>query len=289
MRPRLAEASLLAATVAWGLSFVVVKWALEDAGFVGLTALRMATGFAVLVLVGRARLRLATSLEWRAGILAGLALSGGYLLQTAGLRTASAAASGFLTAFFIALTPVLEALAFRRLPPARDIVILVLAAVGISTMVIEEELAVSWGEALVALSAICWATQIVIVGKVAPRVGARRLAAIQLGTVACVALMAFPFSGEALPSPTASLIGSVAYLGGVTSAICFLIQAWGQRSVPPTRAATLYAGEPVFAALFGVTLLGEHFDGADLVGALLVMAAVLLTLRSRPLPAPPPA
>lgn len=285
MRNRLPEAALLAATVAWGLSFVVVKWALADAGFVGLTVLRMSAGLLVLVVVGRTTLRGLTPAELRGGVLAGIALSGGYLLQTAGLRTATAAASGFLTAFYIALTPVFESLAFRRAPPRRDVVVLLLAAAGICTMVAEEELRFSSGEALVALSAFCWAAQIVIVGSYAPRVRVRRLAAVQLATVACVALLAFPFSGEPLPRATPTLLGCVAYLGAVTCALCFLIQAWGQRVVPPTRAATLYAGEPVFAAVFGVALLGERFDTTDLVGAGLVMAAVALTLRAH---APPP-
>lgn len=289
MRPRLAEPALLAVTIAWGLSFVVVKWALEDAGFVGLTAARMTAGALVLGLLARPRLQRATALEWRAGILAGLVLSGGYLLQTAGLRTASAAAGGFLTAFYIALTPVFEAAAFRRVPPRRDLLVLVLAAAGIVTMVVEEELRLAAGEALVAASALCWAAQIVIVGRVAPFVGVRRLATIQMATVAGVALVALPFSGETLPRPTPALLGCVAYLGVVTSALCFLIQIWGQRSVPPTRAATLYAGEPVFAALFGVALLDESFDRTDWLGAAFVMLAVVLTLRPRPPTLVPPA
>jgi drug/metabolite transporter (DMT)-like permease len=289
VRPRLAETALLAATVAWGLSFVVVKWALADAGFVGLTTLRMGLGCLVLVVLGRAALHRATALEWRAGVLAGLVLAGGYLLQTAGLRTASAAASGFLTAFYVALTPVFEALAFRRLPPWRDLVVLVVSAAGICTMVLEEELRFSTGELLVALSALCWAAQIVLVGKVAARVGARRIAAIQTGTVALVAALVFPWSGEAMPRLTPTFVGSVTYLGVVTCALCFLVQAWGQRVVAPTRAATLFSGEPVFAALFGVTLLGERFDATDVLGALLVMAAVVLTLRGRPPAAAPPA
>jgi len=287
VRPRLAEFALLGATVLWGLSFVVVKWALEDAGFLGLTALRMSVGLAVLLLVGRTALHRASALEWKAGLLAGAALTGGYLLQTAGLETSSAAAGGFLTAFYIALTPIFEGLAFRRMPSRRDLLVLTLAAAGICTMVAEEEWRFASGEALIALSAVLWAAQIVIVGRVAKRVSARRLASIQIGTVAVASSIAYLLSGEPAPRMTPRLIGCVAYVGVITCALCFLVQVWGQRSVSPTRAATLFAGEPVFAALFGVTLLGERFDTTDWIGSALVMAAVVLTLRSpgRPLDA----
>ena len=266
-------------TVLWGLSFVVVKWALADAGFLGLTALRMSLGFVVLVLVGRAHLRQATALEWKAGLLCGAVLTGGYLLQTAGLRTCSAAAAGFLTAFYVALTPVLEGLVFRRMPSSRNVVVLVVAAIGIVVMVADQELRIAGGEVLVALSAVLWSAQIVIVGRVAKRVSARRLAAIQVGAVALASSVAFGVSAEPMPEFTPRLLACVAYLGIGTCALCFLIQAWGQRSVSPTRAATLYAGEPVFAAIFGVTLLSERFDMTDWLGSALVMLAIALTLR----------
>jgi drug/metabolite transporter (DMT)-like permease len=279
VRPRLAESALFGVTVLWGLSFVVVKWALADSGFLALTALRMGLGLAVLVIAGRAAIHRASALEWKAGLLGGVVLTGGYLLQTAGLQTSSAAAGGFLTAFYVALTPVFEGLAFRRAPSLRNVLVLLLAAAGIVTMVAEEELRFAGGEALIAASAVMWAAQIVIVGRVAKRVSARRLAAIQVGTVALLSTAAFALSDEAAPRLTPQLMACVAYVGVVTCALCFLVQAWGQRSVSPTRAATLYAGEPVFAALFGVTLLGERFDATDWIGSALVMTAVVLTLR----------
>jgi len=279
VRPRLAESALFAATVLWGLSFVVVKWALEDAGFLGLTALRMSLGCLVLLAFLRAAIHRATALEWKAGLLGGAALTGAYFLQTAGLRTSSAAAAGFLTAFYIALTPIFEGLVFRRVPSRRHLLVLVVAAAGIVTMVAEEELDFAGGDVLIALSAVLWAAQIVIVGRVAERVSARRLATIQVGTVALAASVAFLCSNEELPRFTPRLMGCVAYLGIGTCALCFLMQVWAQRSVSPTRAATLFAGEPVFAAIFGVTLLGERFDARDWLGSALVMTAVALTLR----------
>jgi drug/metabolite transporter (DMT)-like permease len=257
-----------------------VKWALVDSGVLGLTALRMSIGFAVIVVFGRCGLLRATALEWKAGLLGGAALTGGYLLQTAGLQSSSAAAGGFLTAFYIALTPIFEGVAFRRLPARRDLLVLVIAAAGIVTMVAEEEWHFAGGEALIALSAVMWAAQIVIVGRVATRVSVRRLAAIQIGTVAVASAVAFALSSEAAPRLTPRFMACVAYVGVVTCALCLLVQAWGQRTVSPTRTATLFAGEPVFAAVFGVTLLGERFDTTDWLGAALVMAAVVLTLRA---------
>jgi len=104
------------------------------------------------------------------------------------------------------------------------------------------------------------------------------LAAVQVGVVAVGSWAVLPFTAESVPAPSPALLGSVAYLGSVSCALAMTVQTWGQRRVSPTRAATLFAGEPVFATLFGVWLLGDVFGVLDVAGALLVMAAVACTL-----------
>ncbi len=68
-------------------------------------------------------------------------------------------------------------------------------------------------------------------------------------------------------------------LGLVSCATAYTLQIWGQKRVAPTRAAVLFAGEPVFAALFAALLLSERFDARKLCGVGLVALAVVLTLR----------
>src|SRR5947207_2915094 len=104
-RSLLPETALFALTIAWGLSFPVIRWTTqEDAGYLTLTVLRLAVGLAFLLAL-RPRGLAATRLEWRAGTLGGLLLAGGYVLQTAGLTEADAGKSGFLTAIYVSLVP----------------------------------------------------------------------------------------------------------------------------------------------------------------------------------------
>jgi drug/metabolite transporter (DMT)-like permease len=275
---RFAELTLLGLTVAWGLSFVIVPWALEDAGYLTLTTLRMAVGLAFL-LVLRPRCLAATALEWRTGLLGGALLAGGYVFQTAGLYEATPGKSGFLTAFYVALVPLIEVAVYRRAPPLRDVVVLLLATAGIAILVLRSDFTVGFGETLVALSAVFWAAQIVVVGRVADRVDPLRLAAVQL--LVCGAVTALLWSGwvrEREVRWTGALVVGILYLGIVTNAIGFLLQTWAQRRVPPTRVAILFSPEPVFAALFGMTLAHERFGLREIVGAALVMAAVAWTV-----------
>jgi drug/metabolite transporter (DMT)-like permease len=264
-------------TVAWGLSFVLVPWVLGRCPVMTSIAVRTGIGVACLVAL-RPNAFAATRLEWRAGVLGGLLLAGGYVLQTSGLTEAAPGKSGFLTAFYVTLVPAFEAVVYRRLPPRRDLAALAVATAGIALMVIRSDLTMSYAEAVVAGAALCWAAHIVVVGRVAERVDPVRLAAIQMlvlvvaGTAGAVAQHDAPIRWSA------ELVGWFLFLGAVTNALGFLVQAWGQKRVPPTRTAVLFCGEPVFATMFGVWLTGETFGARDVAGALLVMGAVALTV-----------
>jgi len=279
-----AETAVLAVTAAWGLSFVVLRTAQADAGPFALTALRMATGLATALVLLRPRLLTASALEWKGGIAGGVLLSAGYLLQTAGMRTAGAGTGGFITAFYVALVPLIEAAVFRRLPDRRDLLVLLVCCLGIGMIALD---GATWalppGEALVALSAPFWAAQIVVVGRVAARVHAPTLTVIQLLTLVAVCGAGALVVDEKPIRWTTNLLASVFFLGHVTCTLAFLAQAWAQRRFPPTHAAILFSPEPVFAALFGWWLLGEQFGLREVAGGALVLGAVLwAVLRTAP-------
>lgn len=264
-------------TAAWGLSFVGVPRVLESCPVMTSIAIRSGIGVACLLLL-RPRAFAATRLEWRAGLLGGLLLAGGYVLQTAGLTEATPGKSGFLTAFYVTLVPAIEALVYRRLPPGRDLVALAVATAGIAVMVIRSDFTMSYAEAIVAGAALCWAAHIVVVGRVAERVDPVRLAAVQMLVLVVAGAAGAIAQDDAPVRWSGELVAWFLFLGAVTNALGFLVQAWGQKRVPPTRTAVLFCGEPVFAAMFGVWLANETFGARDVAGAVLVMGAVALTV-----------
>ena len=120
-RIALAHAALLAASLLFGATFVVVKDAvvrLPPHAFLGWRFLLGALALLLLGLVpglpggglpsGRAL--------WRDGLFAGLLLFVGYALQTVGLVHTSASHSAMITGLYVVLTPLLAALVGRRFP-----------------------------------------------------------------------------------------------------------------------------------------------------------------------------
>ena len=69
---------------------------------------------------------------------------------------------------------------------------------------------------------------------------------------------------------------SLLYLLLFASALAPAMQIWAQRYVPAVQSALIYGLEPVFAAMMAYWWLGDTLTGWALVGAVLIVAALLL-------------
>jgi drug/metabolite transporter (DMT)-like permease len=271
-RPTLA---LLGVTAIWGSTFVVVKDAVARMPVTDFLTWRFAlAALAMLVL----RPRSVTSLSpagRRAGVTVGLALGAGYLLQTLGLQHTSAAVSGFITGMFVVLTPLCSAVLLRERVSALAWGAVALATGGLALLSLHG-LSIGYGELLTLGCAAAFALHIVGLGRWAGAHDAFGLAVVQLLTTAALcAAVAVP-GGLAVPRR-----GSVWVALAVTSlgatALAFVVQTWAQAHLAPTRAAVVMTMEPVFSGVFAVVVAGEHLGPRTLLGAVLVLAAMLLT------------
>ncbi|PDH65997.1 MAG: hypothetical protein CNE89_10460 [Sphingomonadaceae bacterium MED-G03] len=98
---------------------------------------------------------------------------------------------------------------------------------------------------------------------------------VQLTVTALLAFASMAPAGEAVPTLTIRVLLSACGLGAMTALIQFVMN-WAQRTVSPTRATLIYAGEPVWAGVFG-RIAGERLPPAALLGGLLVVAAVIVS------------
>ncbi len=109
-----AEASLIGVAAVWGLTFVMVKDAVELLPTPAFLAYRFLPAALLVAVVFWRPLRGLSGAGWRAGLLMGTLLTAGYLFQTLGLERTSASRAGFITGLFVVLTPVLAAIFLRQ-------------------------------------------------------------------------------------------------------------------------------------------------------------------------------
>ncbi|MDP9182083.1 MAG: DMT family transporter [Actinomycetota bacterium] len=270
-RPTLA---LIGVTGIWGSTFVVVQDAIEQIPVTDFLTWRFGLA-AVVMLALRPRSVAALGPRGRrAGTLVGLALGVGYLLQTVGLQHTSAAVSGFITGMFVVLTPLGAALLLKSSVSRSAWFAVLLATVGLGLLSLHG-LSIGYGELLTLGCAAAFALHIVGLGRWAASFDSFGLAVVQLLTTAALCgAFAVP-GGLALPR-TAQVWWALALTALGATAVGFVVQTWAQSVMAPTRAAVIMTMEPVFAGLTAVVLAHESLGPRTLLGAFLVLSAMLL-------------
>ncbi|MCU1455555.1 MAG: Threonine/homoserine efflux transporter RhtA [Acidimicrobiales bacterium] len=267
---RRATAALVLAGFLFGSTFLVVKDAVERAAVLPFLSSRFLIGGLVLLPV--ALRRPPSRDEVRHGILAGLCLLAGYVLQTIGLQWTTSSSSAFITYLLVVLVPVMTSLSTRTLPERSLAAAVGLALVGLFLLSGGLK-GFGRGEVLTLLCAVAFALHIVVLGRTAARHDAVRLTCWQVLTVGVACLVPGALDGGYRFD--ASVWGAVAFLGVGATAAAFLCMVWGQRSVGESRAAIILLIEPVAAAILGYAA-GDRLGWRGTAGAAVILVAVLV-------------
>lgn len=275
MRLRPQELALIAITAVWGSTFLLVHWAMQHSGPWFFVGLRFVVAGAISILIFRRSLRGMTWADIGAGAAIGAMIYGGYGLQTLGLQTIDSSTSAFLTALYVPMVPFAQWLFFRRRPPALAFLGAGLAFAGLLLIAGPAALTFSMGvgETATLISTLPIVGEIILISLFANRIDLGRITVVQLVTAGLLGFATMPFTGETVPA--FSWVWVVAGVGlGAASCLIQLTMNWAQKSVSPTRATIIYAGEPVWAAAIG-RIAGERLPAAALLGGMLVVLGIL--------------
>lgn len=110
------ELALIAVTMVWGGTFLVVHLAMQHSGPLFFVGLRFVTAGLIGLLVFRKVMAGLTRTELVAGTAIGASIFLGYGLQTFGLQTISSSKSAFLTALYVPIVPLLQWLVMGKPP-----------------------------------------------------------------------------------------------------------------------------------------------------------------------------
>jgi drug/metabolite transporter (DMT)-like permease len=276
------EAVLIFITMIWGGTFLAVHLAMQVSGPFFFVGLRFAAATLVLALFSLRSLRGLTWYELKAGVFIGVAIMFGYGLQTVGLQTISSSQSAFITAMYVPMVPLLQWLVLGRFPGVMAWVGVLLAFTGLMLLAApsSSDMTLSLGEILTLIGTLGMAAEIILIGAYAGKVNVKRVTVVQLATASVASFLMMVPTGESVPPYSSYLLYSAMGLG-LASAIIQVTMNWAQRSVSPTRATVIYAGEPVWAGLVG-RIAGERLPGVALLGCALIVLGVLVSeLRIR--------
>jgi drug/metabolite transporter (DMT)-like permease len=279
LTPRIskAEAVLILITVIWGGTFLLVQHALTSSGPLFFVGLRFAAAASIVALFSLRILRDLTLLEFKAGVFIGVSIMLGYGLQTIGLQTIPSSQSAFITALYVPFVPLLQWLVLGRRPGLMPSLGIGLAFAGLMLLSGPNGASLNFspGEIATVVSAVAIAGEIILIGAYAGKVDVRRVTVVQLATASVLSFLMVVPTGEPLPPFSWLLVISAVGLGAASAAIQVAMN-WAQKTVSPTRATVIYAGEPVWAGIAG-RLAGERLPAIALLGAALIVAGVIVS------------
>lgn len=273
---------LLAATIIWGIAFVVMKDSVDvlpPAWLIGvrffLTGLLMAAAF---------HRSLQGSLN-RGFLGAGLALGVitflAFWVQTIGLADTTPGKNAFLTATYCVIVPFMLWALTRKRPTLANVGAAVLCITGIGLVSMTAgSFTMGFGDVMTLLCAVFFAAQIIAIARFSERYNVLGLTVYQflfggaLGIITGLVSEPMPVWANVADF---DFLFNLAYLVVFASGLCYIFQNVGLAHVPPAQGSLLLSLESVFGVLASVLLYGEVVTGRMMAGFALIFAAILIS------------
>jgi len=277
------DGSLVAVSLIWGATFVLVKQALSDVSTLLFLTLRFSIAAAALALIFRKEFRTPNALpSMLRGLLAGVFLFAGYVLQTTGLKFTSASKAGFITGLYVPLVPLIGGLLHQKMPQISELIGVVIAVAGTILLTVQKDiLHIAGGDLLVAGCAAAFACHIVILGRFAPKSNLGVLTVSQIAIGAVLGAATFWWVEPVRLQWSVGVWVALGVTSLLATALAFAVQTWAQRWSSPTRTVLIFSLEPVFAWVTSYIVAGEVLSHRGMAGAALILAAIL-TVELKP-------
>lgn len=268
---------LILGTAFWGISFSLVKEGIGDGSPFVFLAYKFALAAQVLCIIFVRRLRRLSYSALIAGMLIGLPLFLGNVFQTIGLQHTSVTNSAFITGLDVLMIPLFKWGLFRRPVQGRVWISCLLALFGLYLIVAQNGLKLNVGDLWTMACAVFFASYVLSVGHFAHRYDPLQTVIVALAFCAAGCALAGALDTRAVWMPVeATFWQGVLFAALFATAFMYAVQSSAQRHIPEEKVALAYLCEPVFAALAGVILLGETLSLRTVIGAGLILSAMVL-------------
>lgn len=270
-----ADVVLILVAAVWGAGFVAQRSGGQYVGFFVFGAARYILGALVMIPFIRRFNIPKRFLLWT--VLTGAVLFSGSTLQQAGMKTTTAGNAAFITGLYVVIVPILMAILTRKPAPIITWIAAGIAVIG--TLLLSTggvSLTFAFGDILEFAGAFLWASHLILVSKLSPKmnvVGFSLIQYIVAGILSLICGLVFEF--ETFSGLSQAWV-AIAYAGIVSTAVGFTGQVWGQRHAPAADAALILSMEAVFAAISGFLFLGERFSWIQTTGCVLIFGAVVM-------------
>lgn len=190
--------------------------------------------------------------------------------------TGSASKSSFITGLYMVLVPIFAFVFLKRKISWSVWLGAIVAVVGLYLLSIKQGEALEWGDALLLIATIFWASHILTVDKFIVNASPLKFSAVQMfvcGMLGIICALLFEtWDWNAMAEST----GAILYTGLLSSGVAYTCQLIGQKGTTPTVSTMILSTEAVFGALAGVVFNNEILSVRMIIGCVMMFVGIIL-------------
>ena len=278
---------LLTATI-WGVAFVAQSVGMEYIGPFTFNAIRCVLGGLVLIpVILVLKKKKETGAEnqekedkktlWAGGIACGVILCIASNLQQFGIMEASVGKSGFFTALYIVMIPVIGIFIGKR-PGIKLWFCVALAVVGMYLLCMKEgSFTIERADIMLLLCALVFSFHILVVDYFSPKVDSVKMSCIQFFVCGVLSAVGMLFTETPDISNIQAAWLPLLYAGLLSCGVGYTLQIVGQKGINPVIASLIMSLESVISALAGWVILGQVLSPKEILGCVLMFVAIIIT------------
>ena len=273
---------LIVSALLWGGEYVVAKDVLDVIPPNWSNAIRAFFTAVFAFIIWRKHFKEAKPMDWIRGLLCGLFFGMGSALQFMGLEMINAGVNAFIASAYVVMVPFMVWAVERKRPAGK---VFISALVGISGVTIMSvtgfstgSLHIGLGEILTLLSAIGYGGAMVTADYFTEKTSVEFITSCQF-IMTCVIGLVFGLAMEDFPhvALTAPIVLEFIYLVLFGTFATQLLFTFGVKYASANQAGVIFPLESVSATVFGCLCLHEQLKAVQVIGGLLIIAAVVIS------------
>lgn len=284
---------LLLTALIWGSSFVAQSVGMESVEGFTFNGIRTLMGAIVLLpfILVRDRIqgknmtaeqiqqrKVLNKKTIRCGVILGVVFCAAGNFQQFAFEYSTSGKIAFITSLYMFFVP-LFGLVLKKRVPVLTWICVVFGFVGLYFLCIDpSDLgAINRGDFRAFICSILFAVHILLIEKFAPDVDGVKLSCVQFfvsGTISCVLM--FVFENPQISAIMTAIV-PILYAGIMSCGLAYTFQIVGQKYTEATVASLIMCMESVFAVLAAAVILHETLSGREIIGCVVMFAAIILS------------
>jgi drug/metabolite transporter (DMT)-like permease len=219
-----------------------------------------------------------TKAELIGGSVCGTALAMASNFQQIGISHTTVAKSGFLTALYVIIVPVIGIFMKKKIHPIIWLSVAI-SVVGLYLLCLfgKGSLSFSYGDTLEIICALMFSVQIIFVDHYSPRCRGIILSCVQFTVCGIESLILMILFEHPDINGLLAALPSILYVGIFSSGIAYTLQIIGQKNMDPTVSSLIMCLESVISAISGWIILGQKMSPSEIAGACLMFASIVMS------------